>query len=71
MTRGAPLCGNDREAISGSVRRRHTICKQCEHFGAHRRGFCGRPLVETNKTRGCSIYIKAKLANEHCPRGKW
>ena len=52
-------------------RYRHAICEQCEEFGVHRRGFCGQPLVKTDRTCGCSIYIKAKLADEHCPQGKW
>ena len=50
---------------------RYSICQQCGDFGTHRRGFCGRPLVKTAHTCGCSIYLKAKPTDEHCPQGKW
>lgn len=44
-----------------SYRKRLEICKTCEHFGTKSRcNICG-----------CFMLVKARLASEECPKGKW
>jgi hypothetical protein len=48
------------------------VCGQCDDRTLiDGRMWCGEPLVETETTCGCRCDLKAGVASERCPQGKW
>lgn len=44
------------------AQRRHSICKQCEHY---------RKITDQCKKCNCFMIAKTKIKNSSCPVGKW
>jgi len=63
----------DGEADAPTQRTRFAICMNCPfiQFNSNSGATCGKYLAPTDKTCGCVIQDKIRVASQKCPQGKW